>query len=1129
MSQIPSGLAGLAGQGVASVVGIPRYLADTARMAVDDDYRPWDVEGADFGEFAEHYFPIAETFRSSGASTGRRTSELAVSAVPGGLAPHETAYGDAVREGRIVDVLLEDVGNLSVVGGAAGRALSAGGAAAGSTRAVAMGNRLTDITRLGDRAGAAPAQVYVQGARALRPLSRQLDNAYQAVTGRPGIGEAARGAIDRNVFNAGPLDPNTVGPWRAAVEPARRAVAASRLNPTVRRAAQSLDGSRMDTDTAMLPAIQAAIDLEHLTPEAKIAAGIIDQGIAKQYAAAGELPTAEFNAFVARTFGDTTDITPEALRTAIDYEKGLLTGDVKAQLDDGVRVMGEIRANRTDNALQRDGESIEDFRARSGREFPLSREQLGTAPLTSAMDQTLNQRLGLRQDVIPGDVQAANRQAAVSLRSAADQARALADDAQRGTTVSGKLVERARVAERKARAAERTAARFDEKVGRLRDEIARSADAAPDRFRKNIRAYERGVKALEELAEEFPQSAALFAKIAEEVPGTLDDLVAAGIDPAHLIGGRVQPRSLKSLGAKKSGLPREGRTTTTRQAKGDVVEFSVENQLIQEALEAQRLAGRRAAQQFDGQYGTNAADVIPASELEGLSGANLRTKMAEYGYEAWNPRAILDIVPDDAINLDTRFLPQSLKQAFTYTIDTALPNAAWQLLATGNQKFKNALLPLSPTWYIGSTFGNALMTMIGQGIDPFTYTKGLVDEWRAFRRDGEANMPRRARTTGLTFQEGQVLSPANLTKRAPMKYGYGRQIRDRGFRVTETLDDVNKSVVYNHALEMAKSDPATRTSLKEVAVNDARRAVLDAETNLERYGDEIPDAQLARVERARAELARVEASDAPFAPEEYALRQALNVMGDYARMAPWERKMVQIMPFYRWARHITQLSLRMPFEHPARVAWTLHLAELGAPEEGELPSWLQGSIPMGGWLMPSRMLNPFGDIGSSEGGPLLNPDEFLRSVSPFIKVPIAALTGRNLGRGGDALTRPYGSGVVDPRTGREDQAPALVSLFPQNTRWSELANVAVSQLPLTRNLRDVATGTVGQARFDTGQRIMQNGRPLQSDNVYGPLAPLAQLANLPRPMSERDVAAARARFLENLARTRRTQQTYRES
>lgn len=1278
---LPAGLFGLAGQALRSAAGFPQAFVDIGRMAVDDDYRPVS-DTQDFGTVAQHYFPLLETFRQSGSGTIHRLAN-----------PSE--YGRAVREGRIVDALLEDLGNVSLVGLAGGRALTAAGSRTGSAGLTATGRRLTDVARMGDRGGAAPAMPYVYAARGLRPLARLVDNVVESRTGRP-LSETARRFVRERVFEAGPPDARS-GLIRQAMEPARRAVAASRLNPTVRAAARDLDTARLEIDTSALPAIEAMMDLERLRPDVVDAANIVRQGLGQQWRAAADLPDAAFRRFVEEAdFGGSGTATPEALRLAIDYERGVLPGELRAQMDEARRIIDEVAERRTAGALADPTET--------GREFALDPEQLGNRPLSSVIDAELRRRLGLRRSALSpedaierrraeaarlteraqveraradavraqsrpirepesvrqvlrrgeqigrsrqrlsdarrtvdqlrrrldeaverlveddatglneraaaverltdeynaavdtlnsaarrseiastprlsqdlGAARQAVRQARRDLRRAeadlgraigrqqspnalsraVEQAAARLDEAQarvdaltrevdavsnlflpeqgptlRGTFSrgerAGRLEARARSAEARAGRAVRKAARFEEKVGRLTDEIARSAEAAPARFRRNIRAAERGVKALQELADEFPEHADLLAQVADEVPKTLDELVEAGIDPAHLIGGRVQPRTMRSLGQTRQRLPREGRTTTTRQAQGDVVEFSARNQMIQEAAEARRLAGRRAAQEFDAKYAVNAADVIPPSQLEGLTGAALREAMAEFGYEAWNPRTILDIVPDAQITPETRFLPKALKDAFTYTIDTSLPNAAWDLLARGNQKFKNALLPLSPTWYMGNTVGNALMAIIGEGMNPLEYTARLVDEWRNLRATGTQRMPRRATTTGLSFQEGQVLSVDRLTRRAPRFYG---RFRDAAYNfVSEWLDDANKAVVYNHALEQARSNPALRGRLKDIAVDDARRALADAELAVSRYApDDVPDAVLAKVERARENLRRTEASDAPFVPEEYALRQALDVMGDYARMAPFERKLVQVIPFYRWVRHITALSLRLPFEHPARVTWALHLANLFDPGDENMPGFLKGALPLGGgWLLPSRSLNPFGDIGAEGGGPLLNFEEFLRSTSPFIKVPFAALTGRNLGRGGDPLSRPYGSGVIDPDTGREDASPALVSLFPQNTRWGELAHFASSQLPVARNLRDLVTGQAGVARYDTGDPVLRRGRPVRNESIYGPLAPLAQLANLPRAVSPRDAAAARQRFVENLRRARRTQQAYR--
>ena len=71
--------------------------------------------------------------------------ELATSLAPGGLRPQDTEYGKAVRDSQIVGKILEDVGNLAVVGSGAGRAVGYAGKTGG--RLATTGSKAADVAK----------------------------------------------------------------------------------------------------------------------------------------------------------------------------------------------------------------------------------------------------------------------------------------------------------------------------------------------------------------------------------------------------------------------------------------------------------------------------------------------------------------------------------------------------------------------------------------------------------------------------------------------------------------------------------------------------------------------------------------------------------------------------------------------------------------------------------------------------------------------------------------------------------------------------------------------------------------------------------------------------------------------
>lgn len=1480
------GLSSMAGEIGRSAIGLGRLLVDAPRMAVDRDYDPTGGDYSTSGLLG-HYLPFVETTRESYAGTLQRR--------PGD-------YLQAVRDGNWMPMLIEDVGNVSLLGYGAGRGLSAAGARTGSQALQRAGARTTQAAMLGDRFGAGPALPYLYGARGLArmagPALRRIDTLYSGRTGRSLIDDA-RGAMDRNVWNPAPLDRRTAGVLRQSVERPRAALAATRLNPEVRRASRDIRSGAAAIGTEQLGVVKAAMETQRLPENVGIAAymDLTDFHARFPDSALARLPDEQ----LARVLTEANPTwTPEAARIAWAKADGTLDAATRGQLDRAVEVLGEFPEIRTERQSLRPGETLEEFQARTGVETPLNPEQLGQAPMTSAVERLTREQLGLPKNRSPEQAVARLRRMADDAGERGVAARAHADVARdrgipdRGPTTAargafrrgegaGRLDERARVYERMEARLRRSADRLEAKAAEVRAEVAKTADAAPARYRSAILEAERGVESLRQIAEEFPEMAPVISEVIEAMPKTLDEMVAAGVDPVHLIGGETTVRDRTALRQQRSEmLPRKGADHSSRLASREYVDYRPSEQLVNEAFRTKRWMSRKVADDFDMKHGVNPSDVLPEHKLREVAGNGraISEAMAEYGYEPWNPRAVLNWVPDDmvrtvdvarmdqlnqqaaatlgdaisiadmaAISTETRFLPRTLKEAFTYTMDTAAQNMAWQGLAFVNQKWKNALLPLSPSWYAGNSVGNALVAMVGEGIAPWDYPRYIIEGFRELRRtrpdgrplaEGTMQMRRDAFAAGLGYAEAQMIDPSRMRRRAPLsiagrEVGYGR-FRDWAYRTNELMDNLSKNAVFLHAAEQARRNPGAQRALFDAALSDAQGVARVIEQRVSRYADgAVPEGMQRRLSEARNAVLDIEqmgpANFAAAQADEYAVKRALNIMGDYHSMAPWEQKVVQVLPFYRWCvdeqtealtqrgwvsghdittddiilsmdpadgrlkwspvrsiyyegdydgpmhrvrnqgidalvspghsfltqrglvkiedlrqrdvirlmgdeapdgdgryddefveivgwavteghyrknritveisqkdgtdnaeriakvldhygatfhtylggvdmairyfgvggevakairdvapgrvmtwdflwgltahqrerlievmleadgahvqrgrgdcptftqenqaaaeafvtlctlagrqtymrrdgdcfkvsvrgrkttgvrriegwadpsnrapvlaqrpteryrgllwcpetaygtfvcrrggithvtgntRHITQLTLRLPIEHPARVAWTLNLATLFAPDQSDLPEWMRGGINIGSFYMPGQFLNPWGDV-TDQGGSLLSATEFMRSVSPGIKIPVAALTGRNLARGGDPLTRPRGSGPMD-RFGREDEAPPLMWGNPLNWRLRELAGYSIGQLPLTRNIRDIATG--GRPLYDTGEVMRRRGgTPLPArEHPYGALRPLARAANLPMLVSERDLNEQARRFAAN--------------
>jgi hypothetical protein len=170
------------------------------------------------------------------------------------------------------------------------------------------------------------------------------------------------------------------------------------------------------------------------------------------------------------------------------------------------------------------------------------------------------------------------------------------------------------------------------------------------------------------------------------------------------------------------------------------------------------------------------------------------------------------------------------------------------------------------------------------------------------------------------------------------------------------------------------------------------------------------------------------------------------------------------MPFYAWQRHLVKLAFDLPFDHPLRTAFFLHLGAEYGREDGMVELW-------GDLLVNPSYLSPYtGVVGS------LDPNVLGRGASPVIKLP-ASLAGWNLNRGlsGD-FTRPAGTGRLDEFGN------------PENTPPSLLRQVGGAFAPRqTRSLQNFqSTLRYGEpvALYDSGDPYIVDGEPLAQDGVY---------------------------------------------
>lgn len=660
-----------------------------------------------------------------------------------------------------------------------------------------------------------------------------------------------------------------------------------------------------------------------------------------------------------------------------------------------------------------------------------------------------------------------------------------------------------------------------------RDEAARraaeSSAAAPARYADELKASNRLREAINAEAEwldslsDDGRGGDLLRTLTDGLPTSVFDAVEAGgaaADPVHLIGGDFATRRGPGaiMGRLDQQLPYRRRTGQERVASREVgtTKFTTKGQAI-ETIKRYKDGVRNELSRFlEQKYGIRPHD-IGAGDLRGEA---LEMEMRERGFVPWDASNPLNRPPASQITGQTVFVPQELYQAFARSSFGEKPRWQASIELWYDRRFlgtlKTAWLALSPRWLIGNLVGNALMAVIGGGVDPVTLVQqmrnarallaedttlspdeladaGTVARWRDARArrllerqeqlvQARGQVPRSLLNRGMTHEEMMFLNPdLERTTRNPVA-----RLARRSYALNEYTDNLFRSAVY-----LAKMEPRARLW------DDVNAGRITSEEFMARVGNTLS---------ARR-----------------ALDAALHAAGDFQNLTPFERNVIKrLWIFYPWYRHITRLALSLPVNHPRRVIWTLHLAQVfGDPEEqADLPPFLQGSIPIGDdRYLRTGGLNPFGQVDDS---PLLSPTRAVQGLTPAITWPTAIFLGIDLSRGGSRITRPPGTSRLDAY-GRETNTP----LWRNPT---EAFRYIANQFPQGRAVYGAVEEPV--LRYGQGSPVLVEGEKVPQGG--GRWAAAGRLFGVPWP--ERvDAQAIRDRRAERIAEAETSRRRYYEN
>lgn len=1109
-AKLPAGLVGMGREVIQEHVGRQR---ESARIGGASVWVPGSDKGEDEteAEYEERVRPFSRNTRQSLSRTGGRVVDLGASLAPGGLTPSESKYGRALVEGEIVPVLIEDAGNVAIVGGGVSRIF---GGAAGAASQVA---ERSAVAAAAPEASAAAVRKAAGRAARAETAARGLSRASEATRTVARLGEQGSGTPARIFTVPAGAVAKVAAPAveRALAIPAGQSarIFASHLaeraevGPVSRGFREIADRGRSMQGEIVGRVVKASEEAERLlpTPDEQVAMSLVVQGEAEALRPVARLAPEERAAVVERTF-PLGDVTPEAVDLAARYVEGALPEEQAGRMAQAIEVTREaLRDPRTEREV-----------AGFGRERPLDPEQLGSEPLPivpepfagrlSKLDRHREKVLeaqGKERAALVAEVERARRRAAV-LEATDPGARpgAIAD-------TETQLRRAGRVFDTERRAAEATPARAETRGGIAGRARGRFEAAAQREGERNV-ARGAGAGRRSGRVGERTRAARAAQRDAERRLAALDERHAARVSKIDEKAATVR----KEAGASPMSAPARYRPAivAARRASSALRKFAEE--LPEEAR------GPLAA----------AADEIPTT-LEAIADAGINPEHLIGGRQA-ETRSPLFTSPDPKLPRGRRLASEQTRRS-TVTERTIRGQAARE----GEQ--------------IAAAVGNEVAREVADRFGVRAADVGLEDVagdqlLAAMREQGLEPWDSR-RPAGLT---GPV-DAETLFVPAPLVQQYSRTFGAPGFgeELARLLID-KPTRAWKHAVLafsprwhvgnfvgnalMATVGGGLTPGQLVAGLDDARRLLRESPEAVPRelfgrglFADEIdylrgegtkPQGRIGRAARKSYALngyvddlfrtAAYLAKKGDGLSDEAAVRHALRTHGDFTKLTTFERTWIRRLdPFWSWHAHITRLAFRLPIESPARAAWVLHLADTFNPGEAGSPL-TEGDLPLGDdRYLQLDALNPFGAAATS---PVISPTNAVASLGPVWQLAAAAGTGSNLRRGGIPLSRPPGTANRDA-FGRDTATPLY-------RRPGEFFTFTARLFPQVRLAQDLVEGP--RIRYDTGAEMRFGGEALRPGTSRA--GTVARYFGVPtvETVDEDDIAIRRREREEAAARSR---------
>lgn len=307
-------------------------------------------------------------------------------------------------------------------------------------------------------------------------------------------------------------------------------------------------------------------------------------------------------------------------------------------------------------------------------------------------------------------------------------------------------------------------------------------------------------------------------------------------------------------------------------------------------------------------------------------------------YQDWAAKAFTEAVNN--INGPLRSMPRHVAEQLSKEVSKELGSKMSLFWDTPAKVWKASVLSLSPRWVLNNLFGNAIFVGIEnpmafkEVINQFDRKQRAVarfllgddairevesgffhstaeDVQRATLRNdfsGVQNLgPRQQAMKEILMGEKQSdILAARMNAPSRMIQGWSKGVRDfnsyveEAFRRGILLDELKRSTLTGFGRDLESTTKMFQRFADEGFPSDAEMG-----------------AALARVDR---------------------------VIGNFTRYGPVEQGIIRrfFMPFYGFYRHMTNVLLKMPFEHPLKSSMFMQVAKMDEIMEAGTPSYLKG-------------------------------------------------------------------------------------------------------------------------------------------------------------------------------------------